>query len=127
MIYADSNVIIHLTEDRGPIGDGIRRRFEQVGHDIVISPLVMMECKVKPLREDDHLQVKRFDQLFATLPVLDIPRAVYEDAAVIRARHGLQTMDAIHLATAQFHLCVAFWTRDLRLKVAAGGMAIETF
>jgi len=44
---------------------------------------------------------------------------------MLRVRHGLTVVDAVHLATAQHHLCDGFWTNDARLK--AGGLAVETF
>lgn len=32
--------------------------------------------------------------------------------------------DALHLATAQHHGCIDFWTNDWRLNKAAGGLNI---
>ncbi|MBF4572760.1 type II toxin-antitoxin system VapC family toxin [Herbiconiux sp. VKM Ac-1786] len=127
MIYADSNILIYLIEDPGERGDRVRRRFDEIDDELVVSPLVIMECRVKPLQLGDLVTVRRFDRLFDHLPHLDMPEEVYLLAADTRARHGLKTMDALHLATAQFHTCDGFWTQDDRLKAAAGGLAIETF
>jgi predicted nucleic acid-binding protein len=50
---------------------------------------------------------------------------VYIMAAEIRARFGIKTPDALHLATAQTHKCEAFWTNDNRLAVASRELAID--
>ncbi|MGA1835960.1 type II toxin-antitoxin system VapC family toxin [Herbiconiux sp. 11R-BC] len=127
MIYVDSNVLIYALEDATPRGDAIRRRFVEMGGQLAYSPLVRMECRVKPLRDEHSLTLRRFDRVFAEMKLFDIPPAVYDLAATARATHQLKAMDAIHLATAQFHLCTGFWTHDDRLRAAAGGLAIETF
>jgi len=127
VIYADSNVLIYLIEDKGARGEKIRHRFAAVVDELVVSPLVIMECRVKPLREGDSMTLRRFDRIFETVHHVEIPRPVFAAAAHLRADFGLKTMDAIHLATAQFHLCDGFWTNDARLKAAAGGLVVETF
>ncbi len=127
MIYVDSNVLIYALEDTSERGDAIRRRFALMGGQLAYSPLVRMECRVKPLREGDRLTLRRFDRVFAEMKLFDIPPLAYDLAAEARAVHQLKAMDAIHLATAQFHLCAGFWTHDDRLRAAAGGLAVETF
>jgi predicted nucleic acid-binding protein len=127
VIYADSNVLIHLIEASGPRADAVRRRFGEIKGRVAVSPLVMMECRVKPMQLDDMVTLRRFDRLFEHLPQLEMPAEVYSLATTVRARHGLKTMDALHLATAQFHTCSGFWTNDDRLRAAAGGLSVETF
>ena len=46
--------------------------------------------------------------------------ATFDLATDLRARHGLKTPDALHLATALEQGCDEFWTRDRRLESAAG-------
>ncbi len=55
--------------------------------------------------------------------MLDMPEIVYLQAAEIRARFGLKTPDALHLACAQHHRCDALWTNDDRLARASHGLA----
>jgi len=43
----------------------------------------------------------------------------------LRARFGLKTSDALHLATAQRHGCIALWTNDDRLASAAHRLAVN--
>lgn len=127
MIYADSNVIVYLLEDEdeGERGVEARRRFAEADDEVAVSPLVAMECRVAPLRRGDVLLARRYDQLIESVIMLEIEPDVYRMAAELRARHNLSTIDALHLATAQFHLCDSFWTYDRRLAKAAGGVAIE--
>jgi uncharacterized protein len=58
--------------------------------------------------------------LFASLPM---PEPVYLQAAELRARFGMKTPDALHLACAQYHRCDALWTNDDRLAQASFGLA----
>jgi len=55
--------------------------------------------------------------------MLDIPAAVFDEAGVLRARFGLRTPEAMHLACAQHHGCQALWTNDDRLARASLGLA----
>ncbi|WP_382308046.1 type II toxin-antitoxin system VapC family toxin [Herbiconiux sp. UC225_62] len=125
MIYVDTNILVYLVEDSTARGDGLRRRFATLSAEIAVSPLVAMECRVAPLRRGDLLLARRYDGMIGGLTMLDIGPEIYRDAAALRARHSLSAIDALHLATAQFHLCEGFWTHDARLIQAAGGMGIE--
>jgi uncharacterized protein len=58
--------------------------------------------------------------LFAAVPM---PEPVYLQAAELRARFGVKTPDALHLACAQYHRCEALWTNDDRLSQASFGLA----
>ncbi len=45
-----------------------------------------------------------------------MPPTVFDEAAQLRADFtGLKTPDALHLATAVYHNCDEFWTKDNRL------------
>ena len=56
---------------------------------------------------------------------LDIPDAVYKEAARLRAEFGIKTPDALHLATARYHNCTELWTNDDRLASVANNYAIN--
>ena len=57
----------------------------------------------------------RFEGFFAAVAQLPNDEAVFRRAAELRARLGVKTPDALHLATAERYGCVQFWTNDDRL------------
>jgi uncharacterized protein len=48
-------------------------------------------------------------------------------ATELRARFGLKTPDALHLACAEVSGCQEFWTNDDRLSRAAAGLSLNLF
>lgn len=128
MIYLDSCIVIYAVEDDGARGDMVRRRLADAAHAMVaVSPLVMLECLVGPLRDEnlglhDHY-LRAFEQ-FRRLP---LDEEHYLRAAELRARRGLRTPDALHLAAAQLHGCEQLWTNDNRFAAASHGLAVNIF
>jgi len=124
LIYLDSCVLIYATELEDDLGLLARRRLaEATAEDVAISPLVEMECLVKPLRDGNFALADAYRRTFAQYRSFEPDRAVYHRAAELRAAFGLKTVDAIHLAMAQLAGCTAFWTNDDRLAKASGGLA----
>lgn len=87
-----------------------------------VSPLVKAECLTGPMRRGEIPLENLYRAFFDQLITLDMPEAVFLDAARIRARFGLKRPDAIHLACAQHHGCDALWTNDGRLASAGGAL-----
>ena len=54
MIYVDTCIAIYAIEDEGVLGDRARALFQNPDVPFVISPLVMMEALIAPLRSDDR-------------------------------------------------------------------------
>jgi predicted nucleic acid-binding protein len=125
VIYLDSCIVVYAIEDDGARGDAVRRRLAEAADDVVaISPLVTLECLVGPLREENlglHDHYVRALQQFRQLP---LEPEHYVRAAELRARHGIRTPDALHLAAAQLYGCDQLWTNDNRLSSAAGGLSV---
>ena len=48
-----------------------------------------------------------------------MPEGVFLLAVTNRVRFSLETSDALHLATVQYHRCDALWTNEMRLDQAA--------
>ena len=90
-----------------------------------ISPLVELECLMMPLRRYNQALIDRYEIFFQDYVRLEINADIYRSAAELRARHGLKTPDALHLATAQSHSCSGFWTNDERLHTIAGRLAVN--
>lgn len=90
-----------------------------------ISPLVKCECLVGPLKRGDLVLQRAYVELFERFVPMAMPESVYLQAAQLRARFGLKTPDALHLACAQHHGCNALWTNDERLSQAGFGLALN--
>ena len=124
MIYLDACLVIYLIEGHPVWGDrvsGLLDRFDDARFGV--SPLVKCECLVGPAKRGDPLLRQAYIGLFDQLVSLAMPESVYLDAADLRARFGLRTPDALHLACAQHHRCAALWTNDDRLLRASHGLA----
>jgi predicted nucleic acid-binding protein len=84
---------------------------------------VKCECLVAPLKRGDPVLERPYTEMFEVLVALAMPEPVYLQAAQLRARFGLRTPDALHLACAQHHRCALLWTNDDRLAQASHGLA----
>ena len=124
LIYLDACLVIYLTERHPrwgkPVADALAKaRDKHFG----ISPLVKCECLVGPIKRGDPVLQRAYMQIFELCDSLEMPEPVYLQAAQLRARFGLKTPDALHLACAQHHRCDALWTNDDRLTRASHGLA----
>ena len=52
LIYLDSCILIYAVEDQGKRGAAVRQGMAATDDRMAISPLVVMECLVGPLRQD---------------------------------------------------------------------------
>ncbi len=125
MIYLDSCVVIYAVEDNGARGDEVRRRLiESADVVVAISPLVILECLVGPLREENLVLHDHYVRALKQFRLLPLEPEHYVRAAELRARHGIRTPDALHLAAAQLHACDQLWTNDNRMAAAASGLSL---
>ena len=123
LIYLDSCLLIYTMERDSvfsapalaAIGADAEKRF-------AISPLIKLECLVKPFKNGDIALQHRYEAAFNHLVLLPMLDAIYVQAAQLRARFGLKTPDALHLACAQHHGCESLWTNDERLAQAGRGL-----
>jgi predicted nucleic acid-binding protein len=60
----------------------------------------VLECRVKPLREGNAALLKRYDDFFASVRIVELSAAVVDAATLLRARDGLKTPDALQAASA---------------------------
>ena len=126
MIYLDSCILIYAVEDDDERGERVRQRLAEAGDSTVaISPLVMLECLVGPMRVDNLTLRDHYTRAFEQFVTVDQGVEQFVRAAELRARHGLRAPDALHLATAQLSLCEELWTNDSRLAVVSGGIAVD--
>ena len=52
--YLDSAPAIYAVERHAPYFAYMEARLSVPGDTLVVSPLTMLECRVKPIREDDQ-------------------------------------------------------------------------
>lgn len=124
LIYLDACLLIYLVEQHPTWYRPVRDALEITDdYAFGISPLVQLECLVGPLRQRDGRLQRAYQAAFQRFLSFELPASVYVDAADIRARSGLRTPDALHLACARHHECEELWTNDDRLQQSAGGLA----
>lgn len=130
-IYPDACVIIYLIEEHPSLHPRIDAWIRaHPGDEIALSDLTRLECRIRPLRNQDIELLFRFDRFFANPDhfYVQATRAVFDLATDLRVGHGLKTPDALHLAAAIEAGCEEFWTNDRRLEKAADGrIAIVSF
>lgn len=119
-VFADSNIVVYLIEqppDWGPRAAGYIDAVLASGDRIVVSELVRMECRIRPLATGDTATLAAFERFFVSqrVDLVGISRAVCDRAAVIRAQHRIRPLDALHLAAAIENGCTRFVTHDRRL------------
>lgn len=124
LIYLDTCMVIYLAERHPQWSGRVANAIAGTkGARFAISPLVKMECLVGPARRGDPVLQREYAEAFELFAALTMPEQVFLQAAQLRARFGLKTPDALHLACAQHHRCDALWTNDNRLAGASHGMA----
>lgn len=125
LIYVDACILIDALEDPGRRGARARQTIQGAEVTLASSPLALTESLVGPLR-DGSLELRdRHLALYRRFLAIEFGFDGYLHAAEIRARYGLRTPDALHLAAAQLAGCDAFWTNDKRLSEASHGLAID--
>ena len=121
LIYLDSAILIYYLNGIGPFQVRAANRLvamRTAGDHIAVSDLTRLECRVKPIQLGDTLRLSKFDGFFRLPDVRIVPltTSVYDRAILIRATHGIKTLDAIHLAAAVEGRCDLFLTNDTRLS-----------
>ena len=105
-VALDTNVFIYQLEANSrylAVADYIFIWLERPGSKAVTSTITMMELLVHPYRELDELRVDEFYGLLSTYPNLNWIAPNLEIAGLaarFRARHRLQSPDALQAATA---------------------------
>ena len=85
----------------------------------VTSTITLLEVLVHPLRDGNKKLAERYKEILLTsngLQTYEVSHEISERAALLRAKHGLRTPDAIQLATALVSKADCFLTNDPALK-----------
>jgi len=125
VVGLDAMSFIHHFEGNPTFGPLTKVLFREVLEGrlrAVISVLVAGEVLTGAKRAGDAELVLRYRHIFSTFPNLDmfdVDMSVVEKASDLRAKYGLRTPDAIHIATALLNGAQAFVTNDAQLKQVA--------
>ncbi len=115
--YLDSCMVIGLIE-----GDTEQRKAlkNYLAYQTVFSSeLVRLEARLLAIRQKNEAHLNQYDVFFAACEFVDLNRAVFDLATLLRAESNLKTPDALHLAAAIHTGCDEFCTNDKQLgKVA---------
>lgn len=126
--FLDASALIYLIEGKEPFGGRVREALaaairDYPGMGCAVSRLTWLECRVGPMRNNDHATLALFDAFLARpdLVWVELTRDVVELAAAIRARHGLRTPDALQAACClQLGAGHLFLTGDTSFRRVAG-------
>ena len=123
-VYLDSCIVIYLTEGSADMRERIGRqllRSAEAAPTVTFTDLSRLECRVKPLAIGNATLLTDYESFFTTPGYVKcvIDTATFDMATELRARYGLKTPDALHLAAAIASDCEELWTNDQRLVRAA--------
>lgn len=130
MVYLDACPVIYFVEQMPTWGPQVQARlatYRAAGESLTVSDLTRMECRVGPLKKNNHALLANFDRFFTSpsVLVLPLPPVVFDRAALIRAVYNFKSLDALHLATAVEHGCTRFLTNDTRLSRFTTGIIVD--
>jgi len=107
ILFLDANIIIYRVEAVEPFATQVLATVQELvakypDARFAVSRLSVMECLVKPLRNQNTADIDRYRSFFASaaLQIVEISALIIETATVLRERHGLRTPDAIQAASA---------------------------
>ncbi|MDD2732506.1 MAG: PIN domain-containing protein [Desulfuromonadaceae bacterium] len=127
-LFLDANIIIYRVEAVEPFNQQVLAAVQELvalhpNAEFAVSRLSIMECLVKPLRDQNDADIERYRGFFASagLRIVEISSLVLETATLLRARHGLRTPDAIQAASAMsIKGPVTFLTGDKQFSKVPG-------
>ena len=121
-LYLDACVIIYAHEGveacRAAVVEWLAKAGKTPDSVIMTSSLSRLECRVRPLRENNTTLLALYDRFFArrSLAVISVSDAVLDRATQLRAAQNIKTPDAIHLASAILNSADVFLTNDASLQ-----------
>ena len=129
LVYLDANSLIYTVERVEPyrsLLDPMWQAAQRGGLTVASAGLIVVESLVKPLRDANREIEAQYRELFeaSVFRILDMPLAVFERAAEIRAFAHLKTADALHAATALQANCDLFITNDADFRRVEGLPAV---
>lgn len=118
MLFWDACAIIYFVEGVDPWANqvtGLVHTLDREHDGHAVSQLSLLECRVKPLRDQNAAILARYERFFSRSDLVQVPisREIVLEAARIRAARNLKTPDALQAATAlSLSPGVTFLTND---------------
>ncbi len=128
-IYLDTNVIVQLIERRDLALRSFMISVNAAGRHFVTSELTLAELLVKPIEWGDTDLCETYEALLSEDGLVrthPVDRSILRNSAMIRARHGGNLPDTVHLATAIALGCETVVSADQRMKLPEGLIRIST-
>ena len=123
-IYLDTCCVIYLIEEVPGFSEPTRLYLARNADSLLcLSPLVKMECLVKPMAEQSVTLIEDYELFIDKQIWLSVTDQDFTLATRLRATKRIKTPDALHLAIAINSSCDEFWTNDDRLSRVAGDIA----
>ena len=129
LVYLDTNIVIYLVEHNPILSEVAAARvagLRSAGAQMVVSELVRMEARVRPIRTGDANILADHEAFFESPELVWSPfvRPVFDRATQIRAHWRFRPEDSLHIAAAVEAGCEVFLTNDARLQ-GFEGMRVE--
>jgi uncharacterized protein len=124
--FLDSSAAIYYLEGDANAQKAIRDvllnlKNQSPSCELAVSRLGVMECRVKPLRDNTHMLLAAYEAFFAQTRIVELTAPVVDEATRLRASYGLKTPDALQAASAlSLGEDVVFVTADLGFARLSG-------
>jgi predicted nucleic acid-binding protein len=127
----DTAIFIYFIEEHPVYLDIVLPLFESIDRrqcTAATSALTLLETLVVPYRFGDAALASRYEALLTHsrgLRFVELDRPVLKAGALLRARFGVRTPDALHLAAAMHAGCTSFLTHDRDLSKVQGMKVLQ--
>jgi len=126
-VFLDASAIIYTLEGAPELRSRVAQSISMTPDSMVfVSRLSMLECRVKPMRENRGDLLARYDGFFSRgdVRIIEIDAHVVDEATRLRAAQGFKTADAIQLSSAIVSKADTFLTGDRQLA-RCDGLRVE--
>jgi len=126
--FFDASALIYLVEGAELFAGRIRLELARVSKkypnlQVALSRLSWLECRIHPMRNDEHATLAAFDRFFVRPDLIwvELSKDVVELATAIRVKHGARVPDALQAACClQLGPDHLFFTGDAGFSRVAG-------
>lgn len=127
-LFFDACIVIYQVEVADPFYSRVSAAVASVaaahrGLRYAVSRLSVLECLVRPLRDEDADAIARYQEFFSAndVEIVELSPQVIDLATRLRAVHGLRTPDSIQAACAMsLRGRTIFMTGDVSFKKVDG-------